>query len=187
MSSRNSSSVGERSNRWLACSISSGVQGPCCASHATARRNASLLGRMDEPVIAIPGPGGHYACVRRDDLQGSRCPLLLCPVTWSLSCPLLLLTTSVTHRESPEHSRFAFEVSQEMICHRSRLRGYCSRDPTFVHAHALNVDQANPALPDPAHPSLYCLVARCYFVPIGHECSRGPTHPQRGPPRTAKS
>jgi hypothetical protein len=64
-SSKNSTSIGERSKRWLACSISSGVHGRWCASHATARRNASPLGGMGGTVIAILRLGGHYARLRQ--------------------------------------------------------------------------------------------------------------------------
>src|SRR5688500_17890168 len=58
-SSKNSSSIGERSNRRLACSISSGVQGPSFASQATARRNASPSGRIGGTVI--PRLGGYWS------------------------------------------------------------------------------------------------------------------------------
>lgn len=51
---RNSSSAGDRSKRWLAWSMRSGVHDPCSANQATARRNASpfgTIGRMETKIV----------------------------------------------------------------------------------------------------------------------------------------
>ena len=84
-SSRNSSSVGDRSNCWLACSINSGVHGPRCASQAIARRKASPLGRIGGVAVTVRRLpvadycGGMIGSSTYGMLPGAKCSVFLPP------------------------------------------------------------------------------------------------------------